>query len=268
MTNLTEAKREIRAFYQARTNYDNDLTRDRALRLFKLVQLQPGQHILDVATGTGIIAIAAAEIVGTQGKVIAVDFTPGMLAQARTKIAAAGWENIELIETDVDNLDFPKGSFEVIFCSFAIVLLRDIPGKLKSWYRFLKPGGMLLFTCHSETSYFTPIIRKVCAKYGITLPNLHEPVGTPEKCYNLMEQAGFTEIEITTEQLGKYMSLEEAKNFWKGTWLHPEGHPLSQLQSEEIEQLQGEYQREIETLVTDKGVWHDITTFFVRGRKI
>jgi len=44
-----------------------------------LAQLQPGQHIWDVATGTGIVAIAAAEIVGFEGKVIGVDFTPGML---------------------------------------------------------------------------------------------------------------------------------------------------------------------------------------------
>ncbi len=42
---------------------------------------QPGQHVLDVATGTGIVAIAAAEIVGFEGKVIGVDFTPGILGR-------------------------------------------------------------------------------------------------------------------------------------------------------------------------------------------
>ncbi len=129
-TNLNEYKQEIRAFYDARTNYDNDFTYRRAIPLVELAQLQPGQHILDVATGTGIVAIAAAEKVGSEGKVIGVDFTPGMLEQARRKIAAAGLQNIELIEADAEAINFNDESFDAIFCATAIVLLSDIPAAL------------------------------------------------------------------------------------------------------------------------------------------
>lgn len=266
-TNPNEYKQEIIAFYDTRTDYDNDFTYRRAIPLVELAQLQPGQHILDVATGTGIVAIAAAEIVGSEGKVIAVDFTPGMLDQARRKITAAGLQNIEIIEADAESINFEDERFDAIFCATAIVLLSDIPAALRNWYRWLKKGGIVAFSSWSVTSFFTPIIIKVCAKYDLSLPNLHEPLGSPEKCRTLLQDIGFKDIEIKTEQFGSYLSLDEAKNFWQGKWLHPNGHPLFGLSDEQIEQLKAEFRAEIETIATDKGVWHEITTFFVTGRQ-
>lgn len=127
MTILNEYKQEILDFYQARTSYDNDFTYRRAIPLVELAHLQPGQQVLDVATGTGIVAIAASEIIGSEGKVIGVDFTPGMLDQAQRKIEAAGLENIELIEADVEAIAFETERFDAIFCATAIVLLSNIP---------------------------------------------------------------------------------------------------------------------------------------------
>lgn len=266
-TNLNEYKQEIITFYEARTDYDNDFTYRRAIPLVELAHLQPGQHILDIATGTGIVAIAAAERVGATGKVIGVDFTPGMLNQARRKITATGLQNIELIEADAESIDFEDEQFDTIFCATAIILLSDIPSALYNWYRWLKNGGFVAFSCWLETSFFTPVITKVCAKYGFSLPNLHESLGTPDKCYTLLQEIGFKDIEIKTEQFGSYLSLDEAKNFWQGTWLCPNGHPLLHLSNEQIEQLKAEFRTEVEALVTDKGVWQEKTTFFVRGKK-
>jgi protein-L-isoaspartate(D-aspartate) O-methyltransferase len=99
------------------------------------------------------------------------------------------------------------------------------------------------------------------------LPNLHEPLGSPEKCRTLLQEIGFKDIEIKTEQFGSYLSLDDAKNFWKGTWLYPNGHPLLHLSGEQIEQLKAEFRAEIEKIATDKGVWQENTTFFVTGKK-
>lgn len=265
--NLNEYQQEILAFYEARTSYDTEFTYRRAIPLVELAHLQPGQHILDVATGTGIVAIAASERVGSEGKVIGVDFTPGMLDQARRKIRVAGLQNIELIEADAESINFEDERFHAIFCATAIVLLSDIPAALRNWYRWLRNDGLVAFSCWSETSFFTPIITQVCAKHGFSLPNLHEPLGRPEKCRTLLQEIGFKDIEIKTEQFGSYLSLDEAKNFWKGKWLHPNGHPLLQLSDEQIEQLKVEFRAEVEALMTDKGVWSENTTFFVMGKK-
>ena len=85
----------------------------------------------------------------------------------------------------------------------------------------------------------------------------------------MLENAGFKDIQIKQEQLGSYVSLSEAKNWWKGdrTWIHPKGNPFLKLSSEELKRLKTAYDREIENLLTDKGVWHDITVFFVLGHK-
>jgi ubiquinone/menaquinone biosynthesis C-methylase UbiE len=267
MTTLNPYQQQIKAFYDARTSYDNDFTYRRAIPLIELAQLQPGQQILDVATGTGIIAIAAAEKVGASGKVIGVDFSPGMLDQARQKIATAGLQNIELIEANAETITFETASFDAIFCATAIVLFKDIPTALSNWYNYLKPGGIVAFSCWSATSFFTPVIMKVCAKYGFDLPNLHELLGSQERCHNLLQEIGFQDIAIKIEQFGSYLNLDDAKNYWKGTWLHANGHPLLQLSTEQIEQLKAEFSAEIDNLVTDQGVWHETTAFFVTACK-
>ena len=72
-------KQEVTNFYNARTNYDNDATRNRAIALFDYTTLWSGQFILDIATGTGNIAIEAAKKVGANGSVIGVDIAAELL---------------------------------------------------------------------------------------------------------------------------------------------------------------------------------------------
>ena len=265
MRELDPYKQHIIDFYGARTNYDNDYTYRRAIPLVELAQLQQGQRVLDIATGTGIVAIAAAQIVGSDGQVTGVDICPGMLEQARRKIEAANLQ-IELIEADADYLEFEEESFDAILCTSAIALLKDIPATLRNWYGWLKPGGLMGFTCYSEASHFTPLIAKVSAKQGISLPNLHEPLGSPQKCRQLLQQTGFQDVKVKIEQFGSYLSLSDAKERWNGDWLHP-NNPFTQLSQEQMGQLKAEYREAVARLSTERGVWYDITTFFVTGRK-
>lgn len=266
---LNKYKQEVATHFNRRTNYDSsDLAFRRALGLVELVPLQKGQSILDIATGTGIVAIAAAEIVGDEGNVIGVDIADVLLDQARQKIEVAGLKNIELIEADAEYLDFAENSFDAIFCSSAIVLFNDIPAVLRNWYRFLKPGGFVAFHAYLETGMMTPEIMRACAKCGISLPNIHDLLGTAEKCEKVLQEAGFLDIKVESKQFGKYLSLDDAKKWWNGTWLHPQ-NPLPQLSQnrEEIEMIIAEYVKEVEGLATDKGVWQDMTIFFAIATK-
>ena len=267
--NLDEYKQQVATFFNRRTDYDGegDFHPRLANRLLELAPLHKGQKILDVATGTGLVAISAAQIVGTEGKVVGVDISPGMLNQVRQKIAAASLQNLELIEADAEYLNFSNDSFDAILCSSAFVYLSDIPAALHNWHCWLSKGGLVAFSCFSETSFMAPIIIKVCAKVcGVSLPNINEPLGTPETCHNLLQKAGFQDIEVRTEQFGSYLSLNDAKGSWNGR-CHPKGNPLLQLSPEQLEQCNAEYIAELEALATDKGIWTDITTFFVLARK-
>ncbi|WP_414619914.1 methyltransferase domain-containing protein [Calothrix sp. CCY 0018] len=267
-TKLNKYKQQVADYFNARSNYDgSDFVNRRANHFLELLPLEKGYKVLDIATGTGLIAIPAAEIVGIQGKVVGVDIAAVLLKQAQKKIDALNSRNIELIEVDAEYLNFKENSFDAVLCCSALMVFKNIPAAFKDWYSFLKPGGIVAFNAYAETSLMTPAIIQSCSNCGISLPNIHEPLGTVQKCENLLTEAGFDNIEVTTEQFGKYMLVDDAKKIFDGsTWIHPE-NPLLQLPIEKKEQLKAEFARIIEGLATDKGVWHDITSFFVLARK-
>lgn len=264
---MNEYKQQIIDFYDKRNNYDNDFTQNRALMLCELIPLKLGQTVLDVATGTGFIAIESAKKVGNQGKVIGVDFSPLMLQRCQDKINAAGLTNIELRQTDVDNLDFPENSFDVIFCSSAIVLFTDIIQLLQNWYNWLKPSGFVAFSVYSQESFFTPVILKVCNQLGYDLPNIHNLLGTKEKCQKILEHIGYNKIDIKKKEWGKYLDEGEAQDWWQGNWLHPVYHPLLKLNSKEREKLKSSFRLEISKLKTQQGVWDESTMFLITAQK-
>ncbi|MBD2041008.1 class I SAM-dependent methyltransferase [Microcoleus sp. FACHB-672] len=258
--------------YNSRTVYDREEGTRHPLEaklLLESVPIQKGQKILDVATGTGLVAIPAAEKVGSEGYVIGIDMTPGMLHQAREKVEAASLQNIELIEADAESINFSDSSFDVIFCCEALVLFTDIPASLQKWYRFLKPGGFVAFTSPPETAYLADVYKNICARVlGVSLPHILEPLGTPEKCQNLLQQAGFRDIQIKIEPSGRHRSFSDDKLSWKLINLSFKGHPLLyKLSPEQIERFQVEYSAAIQKLATNQGVWEDTTKFFVRAQK-
>lgn len=105
---------------------DSDFHRRFALRLVELAKLQPGQRVLDAATGTGLAAIPAAQVVGPTGRVLATDFAVGMLQQARQKAQTLGLSNIAFEEVDADEQALGERYFDAILCSSAIVYFGDI----------------------------------------------------------------------------------------------------------------------------------------------
>ena len=263
-------KEKITQFFNYRTRYDNEFTYNRAIKLLDCVELSEGEIVLDVATGTAIVAIAASLLIGLKGKVIGVDISPGMLAQAREKIAQKEIKNIQLIESDIDDLDFAEHSFDAIFCSSSVPWFVDITGTFNNWYRWLKPNGKIAFSCYSEKSFLTPVIVKLCQQlYQIELPDWNSITGTPAKCQQLLERANFTNVLVKQEQIGHFLTVEEAKNTWKGDrlWINPRGNPLSNLSDEQLGELKTAYDREIDRLTTKDGVWEDITIYYVSAHK-
>ncbi|WP_341531356.1 methyltransferase domain-containing protein (plasmid) [Nostoc sp. UHCC 0302] len=261
-------KQEVIDFYNARTNYDNDATFNRAITLFDYATPFPGQSVLDVATGTGNIAIEAAKKVGTSGSVIGIDIATELLKIAQQKIQAENLSNIELIEVDAQIYEPESNQFDAIYCSYALVLFPNIPTILGNWYRFLKSSGFIAFTCSSEDSYSALSIVEACTKHGITLPNLHEPLGTPERIQYLLTQAKFNQIEIHSRQLGTYLCLEKAQSRWNGQfWLHID-NPLRELKPEKISRIKASYDDKIAALETEEGVWHEELIYYVVARKV
>lgn len=261
-------KQTVVSFFDGRTSYDNDVTIRRALPLLEMIALEPGQRVLDIATGTGIIAIAAAQAVGSTGRVTGVDFSAGMLQQARQKSDELKLRNITWLEADADYLTFEDASFDYVLCSSALVYLGDISKALQDWYRWLKPKGKALFSGWSDQSYPAPWIIQACDRHGVALENINAPTGTPEKCRRLMEFAGFKEITIRKQQLGQYRSLEQLIG-WNGTWFHPQSNPLSQLSEQQLQAITADYSQWLkEQPATNEGLWCESLAYFVAGSKL
>src|SRR5712692_1124003 len=127
-----------------------------ARRLVELAALPFGAQVLDVATGTGWAALAAAQYVGPTGKVLGVDLAPDLLECARQKVTAAGLTHVEFQEGDAERLDFADQRFDVVLCASSLFFVPDMLAALREWWRVLKPGGQVGFSGFGPT-YSQPL---------------------------------------------------------------------------------------------------------------
>lgn len=265
-------KQQLLTDFNSRTNYDQGrFYAPVGDRLIKIAKLQSGQTILDIATGTGIVALHAAKIVGDAGKVIGVDISSGMLSYAKQKLATEGLKNVNFQEADAENLTFTDNSFDVILCSLAICYLTDIPTALQQWHRFLKYSGMLAFNAWAETAFPPSVLfREVAQRYGVKVPNPNELLGTVERCRNLLQETGFKNIEVTQEQFGWYFTpdAKTAEELWKMNSKNVFGYQVFQLAPNQLEQCKAEYISKVQALpMTEQGAWCDAQIFFVLAHK-
>ena len=100
--------------------------------------LTPEMNILDVATGTGLVAAAEIAIVGPKGSVTGLDRSYNMLIEVGNKL------NIPLIQGDANVLPFADNSFHFLTMGYALRHVDDLKGTFKEYFRVLKPGGILL----------------------------------------------------------------------------------------------------------------------------
>ncbi|AOR78747.1 class I SAM-dependent methyltransferase [Novosphingobium resinovorum] len=98
------------------------------------ISLGSDSHVLDIAAGTGALALAAAR---TGAKVLATDFSPGMVA----RIAATGHPNVEAKTMDGQNLALPDGGFDAVFSIFGVIMFPDWRKGLAEMARVTRPGG-------------------------------------------------------------------------------------------------------------------------------
>jgi len=113
-----------------------------AARLVKFAGVKAGQRVLDVACGTGVVAVTAARI---GAKVSAIDLTPELLERARENFQIAGVE-VDSREGDVEHLPFKDGEFDVVLSQFGHIFAPRPALAIAEMLRVLKPGGTIAFS--------------------------------------------------------------------------------------------------------------------------
>lgn len=129
--NLSPAEVYERQFVPALFAYWGDVVADSA-------GIAPGQRVLDVACGTGVLACAAARRAGRGGTVIGLDPNGGMLAVARHRDKQVVWQ-----EGRAESLPFPDEDFDVVVSQFGLMFFEDRHAALREMMRVLRPGGRL-----------------------------------------------------------------------------------------------------------------------------
>lgn len=153
MANLTEKGRAIRQMFDdIAPRYDllNRLLSfgiDRRWRRFAVRQLAVPPHgcVLDVATGTGDVALEIARQTDASVHIVGADFTQGMLVLGREKVAVSPFRGrIDLVNAPCEALPHPDGTFDGVTIAFGIRNVVDRPRGLGEMARVLKPGGRLV----------------------------------------------------------------------------------------------------------------------------
>ena len=106
-----------------------------------LIDLQPGQTVLDLGSGGGIDVLLSARRVGPTGKAYGLDMTDEMLALARDNQRRAGATNVEFLKGTIEAIPLPANSVDVIISNCVINLSSDKDAVLREAFRVLKPGG-------------------------------------------------------------------------------------------------------------------------------
>ena len=182
-------------------------------RLLALARIEAGERVLDVACGTGLVTLPVARAVGAAGRVMGVDLSEKMVAEAWSAAGAQGLANVEFARMDAEELDLPDESFEVALSALGILYCPDPLRALQEMRRVLVPGGRVAIAVWGERRRcgWAEIFPIVESRVESDVCPLFFQLGTGDALRMTMEAAGFGEIEV--ERIAtrlRYASADEA----------------------------------------------------------
>jgi ubiquinone/menaquinone biosynthesis C-methylase UbiE len=162
---------------------------------------QPGEKVLDLACGTGIVARQTAPRVGAAGTVVAVDISPAMLAVARALPPPEG-ARIDWREGSALALPLQDDSFDLVLCQAGLQFFPDRSAALRELFRVLRPGGRAAISVWRSLEHnpAAQIVWEALARHLNTTPTVLAPqfsLGDAGELRSLFELAGFSEVVIT-----------------------------------------------------------------------
>lgn len=236
--------------------------------LVHLAALQPGERVLDIACGTGIIARLALEKVGSTGAVTGLDVNPGMLGVARSIKLAGG--QIEWLEASAEEIPLPDEMFDVAFCQLGLQFMEGKLAALREVQRVLVPGGRIYLNLPGPAGKVFSLfgsavgshVNAKAAGFVNQIFSLHDTNEVRE----LLTGAGFRDVRI--EEKIKTLYLPAPKDF---LWQYVYGTPLAALFSAVDEATKKSLEDEIvekwEPFTRDDKIIYDQRVLEISGTK-
>lgn len=237
-------------------------------KLVKLANITSNLKVLDIATGTGMVAIAAAKCLEDSNRLQAIDLSENMIHQAQSNFTLAGLDNVDFHIMDAEELTFESNYFDVITCSYGLFFMPDMAAALKGWLRVLKPGGKLIFTSFAPSAFkpLTDIFIKNLAEFDVFPPTPRWlQLAEEDLCKKILTDNGFESPQVTQEQLGYHLATFD--NWWETIQSAGYRGLYEQLQQEHRADFEAKHRVDIEKIKTENGIWMDVMTLFSTATK-
>lgn len=178
-----------------------------------IARVRAGHQVLDLASGTGDLALAFSDLVGETGTVIMTDINASMLGQGRARVIDAGRSNnIRFAQLSAESLPFPDTCFDRVSIAFGLRNVTDKIAALREMNRVLRPGGMALVLEFSK-----PVVPGLAPVYDFysfqVIPRMGKLLAGDESSYRylaesirmhpdqktlsaMMEDAGFDQVQV------------------------------------------------------------------------
>jgi ubiquinone/menaquinone biosynthesis C-methylase UbiE len=184
--------------------------------LIAAADLQPGQHVLDLAAGPGLLASAASAKVGVGGTACPAAGTAIATDIAEAQLACC--PGLLRVAADGEYLPFVSNHFDRVLCGLGLMVFPDAARALAEARRVMAPGGILALSVWGEAAH-TPLLSCAldCMKRVLPAPKVARPsvfrFGTPEALGTPLAEAGFGEIAIETIMIDSHFTA--AASYWQ-----------------------------------------------------
>jgi ubiquinone/menaquinone biosynthesis C-methylase UbiE len=182
-------------------------------RLLELADLRPGERVLEVACGTGLVTFDAAAAVGGAGAVHATDISSAMVERVTDEADGRGMPWVTAERLEAEDLQLPDASFDVALCSLGIMYVPDPGQAMREMLRVLRPGGRAVVSTWGARANcgWAEIFPIVEARVQSDVCPMFFQLGTGDRLAHVMQQAGFAGVQA--ERLSvtlAYSSADEA----------------------------------------------------------
>lgn len=238
-----------------------------AKRIINHLNLQADQHLLDVCTGTGVVALTAAEQLAA-GRVTGIDLSSGMLQQAKHKAEQQQLSNVDFMQMDLDKLAFAKQSFDVASSSFGLFFLEDMTSGLSNIANVVKPGGKLAISTFTGEAFspMADIFIKRYESFDREVPPLSwRRLSTHQLIKEQFNAVGISKLEIHHEPLGYQMT--SAQMWWDVVWNAGWRSLLNMLSADEQAEFKKIHMQEINEILGEDGVWFNTEVLIAIAEK-
>ena len=181
--------------------------------LLQMAHVLNGEHVIDIACGTGLVSFRAAEEVGENGLVVGTDISDKMVELASSIATQKKYSNIKFLRMDAEDLQIQDSSFDVALCSLGLMYLPNPLQALKEMYRILKPGGRVAAAVWGkrENCGWAEIFPIVDKRVASEVCPMFFSLGNDEMLSRIFATAGFSKIKTQRLKTGlQYNSENDA----------------------------------------------------------